>query len=196
MKKFWNLYIDDFLLDKVVNQWIWVKMTRKYIWIFRILLAKTHVSPSDELTYTTKNFKRFLGDCLIERNWSSATYNCYRKCLRCYCEFLKKEWYLTENPIDSIKERLTPKQLPKTLSKAQLKELLDNLPNAYDDTLFYGKRNITIVYTFLHTGLRLSELTELKIAHLQIHDGYIKVVKWKWGKDRTILTCPLVVPRL
>lgn len=186
MKTFWNIYIDDFLLEKVVSQWIWVKMVHKYSCIFKLFLASPRLSPSDLSTYTTKNFKRFLWDCLINREWSSSTYNCYKKCLRCYCEFLKSEWLLAENPIDDIKDRIAPKQLPKTLSSSQLNELFENLPVAFDESTFHWKRNTTIVYTYLHTGLRLSELTQLKLGHLRIYDWYLKVVKWKWGKDRTI----------
>lgn len=186
MKTFWNLYIDDFLLEKVVNQWIWTKMVRKYGGIFKPLLSAQYVDPDDLSTYTTKNFKRFLWTCLTSRNWSSSTYNCYRKCLRSYCEFLKSEWYLVENPVDSIKHRLTPKSLPKTLDRDQLSELFQNLPIAYDETTFHWQRNIAIFHTFLHTGLRLSELTSLKMTHLRIHDGYLRVINGKWSKDRTV----------
>lgn len=186
MKTIWNIYMDDFLLEKVVSQGIWTKMTRKYTTIFRPLLANPYVDPDELSTYTTKNFKRFLGDCLIRREWSSSTYNCYRKCLRCYCEFLKTEGYLTENPIDAIKERIAPKQLPKTLSSTQLNELFESLKDTFDETTFHWSRNAAIVYTFVHTGLRLSELTSLKLTHLRLHDGYLKVVKWKWNKDRTV----------
>jgi len=48
---------------------------------------------------------------------------------------------------------------------------------AFDAATFHGLRNITMVYCYLHTGLRLSELTSLKIENLLLLDGYLKVVK-------------------
>ena len=186
MKKFWNLYIDDFMLEKEISQWIWERMIEKYHTVFNLFITSEHTITSDLSTYTSQNFKRFLWENLIKKNWASATYNSYRKYLRCYCEFLKTEWYLIENPFDKIKKRKTPVQLPKTLTKNEVKELLDNLDNAFDNSTFIWKRNKTIVYTYLYSGLRLSELLNLKLEHLQIYDWYIKVVKWKWGKDRIV----------
>ena len=43
-----------------------------------------------------------------------------------------------------------------------------------------------MVRTYLHTGLRLSELLSLQLCHLQIYDGYLKVVKGKGSKDRIV----------
>jgi len=186
MKKFWNLYIDDFMLEKRVNQWIWVKMTIQYQTIFNLFTQSTQVIATDLSTYTTQNFKRFLGENLTEKNWSSSTYNSYRKYLRCYCEFLKVEWYLSENPLDNIQKRKVAIQLPKTLTKSETQELLRKLPEIFDIKTYIWKRNETIVYTYLYTGLRLSELLNLQLNHLQIHEWYIKVLKWKWNKDRVI----------
>lgn len=186
MKKFWNLYIDDFLLEKEINQWIGARMVEKYNTVFQLFLYNKHVIPSDLTTYSSSNFKRFLWESLIEKNWSSETYNNYRRYLRCYCEFLKTEGYLAENPFDRIKKRKTPKQLPKTLTKSEVEELLGCLNTAFDVDSFTGMRNQAIVYTYLYTGLRLSELMNLKLVHLQIHDGYLKVFKWKGDKDRVI----------
>lgn len=186
MKKFWNLYIDDFMLEKEVSQWIWIRMIEQYHIVFRLFIASTHIIASDLSTYTTQNFKRFLWDNLIERNWSSSTYNSYRKYLRCYCEFLKNEWYLDENPFERIVKRKVAQQLPKTLTKGETHELINTLPKAFDISTFIGKRNQTIVFTYLYTGIRLSELLNLKVKHLELEEGYLKIFKWKWNKDRIV----------
>jgi len=186
MKKFWNFYIDDFLVEKKVNQWVWENMIRIYTVIFKLFTNSNQVNTTDLTTYTHQNFKRFLGHYFIERNWSSSNYNSYRKYLRCYCEYLKNEWHLNENPFDKIQKRKVDIQLPKTLTRKEVQELLDKLPKIFDLSTFIGKRNETIVYTYLYTGLRLSELLNLKLNDLQIHEWYIKVIKWKWSKDRII----------
>ncbi|WP_428737436.1 hypothetical protein [Sulfurimonas sp.] len=66
-------------------------MLRIYITTFKLLTTSKDVDPNDLSTYTPQNFKKFLGHYLLERNWTSANYNNYRKYLRCYCEFLKTE---------------------------------------------------------------------------------------------------------
>ena len=76
-------------------------------------------------------------------------------------------------------KRKEPQRLPKALTSEQLEELLDALPKAFNRSTFTGLRNITIVYSFLHTGLRLSELLNLKIEDVKLIDGFLKVVKGK-----------------
>lgn len=186
MKKFWNIYIDDFLLEKSVNQWISDRMVEIYTTTFRMVDSSPYVDLSDLNTYTIQNFKKLLWECFLERKWSSKTYNHHRVYIRCYCEYLKNEWYLNENPIDKILKRKEPKTLPKTLSGEQIKELLDSLSNTFDTSTFLWVRNKTMVYTYLYTWMRLSELTNLKFENLKIHDWLIKVVKWKRDKERLI----------
>jgi len=186
MKKFNSFYIDEFLLEKFINQWISKKMLKTYYTVFRQLLLDTNIIASDLSTYTARNFKKFLWENLIKRNWTSATYNSYRKCFKCYCNYLVTEEYLEENPINKIIKRKEPSQLPKTLTKNQVDELLSSLETAFDKDTFTWYRNIIIVHTYLHTGLRLSELTNLKVNNLKLYDWYLQVVKWKWSKDRIV----------
>lgn len=176
----------DFLLEKEVSQWIWKKIIKSYQSTFNLLVNSNFLIATDLSTYTTQNFKRFLWENLVSRKWESATYNSYRKSLKCYCEYLKNEWYLDENPFDKIQKRKVAIQLPKTLTKKETQELINKLPKIFDTKTYIWKRNETIVYTYLYTGLRLSELLNLNIEHLQIHEWYIKVIKWKWSKDRII----------
>ena len=154
-------------------------MLRNYYTVFRMLIEDDNVIASDLSTYTPRAFKRFFRDNLLKRNWSSVTYNTYRKCLRAYCNYLVMEEYLESNPIDKVAKRREPKKLAKALTRQQVDELIDALDVAFDRDTFLGLRNITIVHTYLHTGLRLSELTNLRMEDLRIADGYLKVVNGK-----------------
>jgi integrase/recombinase XerD len=53
-----------------------------------------------------------------------------------------------------------------TLTKRQLKLLLD----APDVTTFIGLRDLALMLTFAHTGIRLSELTSLRVQDVSF-DG-------------------------
>jgi len=186
MKKFWNIYIDEFLIEKSVNQWVSDRMIEIYFTVFKLVNSSEYINLSDLTTYTTPNYKRFLWESFLARNWASKTYNHYRKYIRCYCEYLKNEWYINENPIDKILKRKEPKTLPKTLSRDQVKELLDSLPKTFNVNSFLWLRNKTMVYTYLYTWMRLSELTNLKLENLKIYDWFIQVIRWKGDKDRLI----------
>ena len=89
------------------------------------------------------------------------------------------EELLDENPFSKIAKRKEPQQLPRALTSAQVSELLHTLTDIFDKQTFTGLRNITMVHSYLHTGLRLSELTSLKCSDLKLTDGYLKVVKGK-----------------
>lgn len=186
MKKYNCVFIDDFLLEKYINQWIWEKMLNQYYQVFNLLFTCKYILTTDLSTYTTTNFKRFLWDNFILRKWSSTTYNHYRKCLKCYCKYLYNEWYIGENPFDKILKRKQAQQLPKTLTKEQLNELLLSLESTFKKDTYVWYRNIVIVYTYLYTWLRLSELINLSYNDLNLVDWYIRVRKWKWDKERLV----------
>lgn len=186
MKTYNIIYIDDFLIEKFVSQWIWDRMLEEYQTTFNLLIQDKNILPSDLSTYTTKNFKRFLWDNLLKKKWSNSTYNSYRKNLNSYCKYLLDEELIEVNPFDKIPKRKEPKQLPKTLTDKQTEELIKQLPKIFDKKTYPWYRNIVITYTFLLTWLRLSELTNLKIKDINIIESYIKVIKWKWNKQRII----------
>lgn len=171
-------------------------MLRIYTVVFKLFTHCEEVDSTDLATYTSRNFKNFLWKYLIERNWASSNYNSYRKYLRCYCEFLKTEWHLEENPFDKIQKRKVAIQLPKTLAKSEIQELLIKMPKIFNLKTYVWVRNETIVYTYLYTGLRLSELTNLKLKDVQIHEWYMKVIQWKWNKDRVIPLSHQLIKRL
>lgn len=58
----------------------------------------------------------------------------------------------------------------------------------YDGNKFLDIRNKTILITFFDTGIRLSELLNLKPE--DIKDGYIIIVNGKGGKDRVVPRSP------
>lgn len=187
MKKFNNYLIDDFLIEKYINQWIWERTLEEYYQSFKLLysLDNKYVLPSDLTTYTTNNFKRLLADNLVLKKWSSSTYNHYRKTYKSFCNFLVNESYILENPFDKIQKRKEAKLLPKTLTTDQIKELISYISSIPYDT-YVNVRNKTIVYTYLFTWLRLSELINLTFDYIDLYEWFIRVKKWKWEKERIV----------
>ena len=69
------------------------------------------------------------------------------------------------------------KKMPYCLSSLQLERLF----NYYSD-----KRNKLIIYLFISTGIRLSELANIKKEDINLKEKYIKVI-CKGGKERNVL---------
>ena len=101
--------------------------------------------------------------------------------LRSFFSYLVFEDYRTTNPLDLIESPKIGRKLPDTLSI----EEIDSLINAIDLSKPEGQRNKAILETLYSCGLRVSELTNLKISDLFFEEGFIKVTG-KGDKQRFV----------
>ncbi|TXE19594.1 tyrosine recombinase XerD [Psychroserpens burtonensis] len=106
--------------------------------------------------------------------------------LRSFFNYLVFEDYRKTNPLDQIESPKTGRKLPDTLSIDDI----DNLINAIDLTKEYngvriGERNRALLEILYSCGLRVSELTNLKISDLFFDEGFIKVTG-KGDKQRFV----------
>lgn len=99
--------------------------------------------------------------------------------LRNFFEYLIFEDYRDQNPTELIETPKTGRKLPDTLSFSEINELI----NAIDLSLPQGERNRTIIETIYSCGLRVSELTHLKLSDLFFDEGFIRVLG-KGNKER------------
>ncbi len=168
-----------------------------YRWVLTILEENPFVDLSDHSTYTELNFKKLLQFCLVERKWTSYAYNRFLKCARKYCEYLKDAGLIHENPLGRAKLRPLPKTLPKSFDRDQVSLLLYALNRIYPASGdFVSERNRAVIYAYLYTGLRLYELINLKIEHLDPAWEHLRVVDGKGGKDRLVPVVSKLYPVL
>ncbi|MDD2487135.1 MAG: tyrosine-type recombinase/integrase [Candidatus Gracilibacteria bacterium] len=184
--KYDNFFIDSFLIEKQVNEGLSLNTMKAYKTVFNTFILNDFVKINDSETYTDYNFKRFLGESLTRYNWTSWTYNRYKKCLKCYCDFLIREGYLKENPLLKIKTRKIAQTLPKFYNQKQVDLIMYTINRLYSGNDFISVRNRTIIYFYFYTGLRLHELIDLKLTDLNFEESCLKVVKGKGSKDRFI----------
>jgi integrase/recombinase XerC len=95
-------------------------------------------------------------------------------------DFLNQRFNFTHNPTLGIKPPKDKKQLPQTLSIDQTMKLV-----AINDTTFLGIRDHAIIELFYSSGLRLSELINLKIQDINFEDGTV-IIFGKGGKSRIV----------
>ncbi len=101
--------------------------------------------------------------------------------LRGFFNYLIFEEYRLTNPLELIESPKTGRKLPDTLSV----EEIDSLINAIDLSHPQGERNRAILETLYGCGLRVSELTTLKISDLFFEEGFIRVTG-KGDKQRFV----------
>ncbi|TCI94959.1 site-specific tyrosine recombinase XerD [Tenacibaculum sp. M341] len=92
--------------------------------------------------------------------------------LRSFFDYLVFEDYREDNPLDLIEAPKTGRTLPDTLSN----EEIDTIIRAIELSHPQGERNRTIIETIYGCGLRVSELTNLKLSDLFFDEGYIRVI--------------------
>ena len=106
--------------------------------------------------------------------------------LRSFFDYLIFENYLNSNPLERIEAPKIGRKLPDTLSVSEI----DLIVSAIDLSESNGERNRAIIETLYSCGLRVSELTALKISDLFFEEGFIKVTG-KGDKQRFVPIGPL-----
>ena len=101
--------------------------------------------------------------------------------LRSFFSYLVFEDYRKDNPLELIESPKIGRKLPDTLSE----EEIDQIIQAIDLSKPEGERNRAMLETLYSCGLRVSELTNLKLSDLFFDEGFIKVTG-KGDKQRFV----------
>lgn len=121
--------------------------------------------------------RRFLAD-LKAKNFQKITVARKISSLRSFFKFLCREGYLKTNPTLTLRTPKREKRLPKILGIEEVTQLLERIPKD-----FLGLRDRAILETLYSSGLRVSELTQLDIPHVDFIGGVVKV-SGKGKKER------------
>lgn len=127
---------------------------------------------------------------LLEQGLSKRSVNRKLAALRTFFKWLRKDGKLEENPMTRIQGPKGEKRLPVFVKEA---ELDPQKVNALFSSDFEGLRNSLIVELFYQTGMRLSELIDLKDA--AVTQQYIKVLG-KRNKERLIPIAPELLQKI
>lgn len=117
---------------------------------------------------------------LSELNASITTYNHYITVLRSFYKFLLKEKYTLSFHIDDLEYKKRKRSYPNVLKLSEIQQLIHTLDNG-----IYDQRNKTIILILYCSGLRVSELVELKLSQINFKEGYIRCFG-KGSKEKVI----------
>ncbi|MCH6198451.1 tyrosine-type recombinase/integrase [Aquiflexum sp. LQ15W] len=119
---------------------------------------------------------------LVDQGLSSTSVNRKIATLRSFYKFLMRSGEITKDPTYKLRALKTPKRLPEFVQEDAIDKVLDELQFEPD---FDGQRD-KIVMEFLYlTGVRLSELLELKWKDIDLAGEAVKVLG-KRKKERII----------
>jgi len=101
--------------------------------------------------------------------------------IRSFFRFLKAEKAVDTDPTELLESPRIPETLPDVLSV----EEIDSMTAAIDPALNEATRNHAIIETLYGSGLRVSELTDLRIPHINFDERYM-LVQGKGSKQRLV----------
>lgn len=101
--------------------------------------------------------------------------------VRSFCKFLRIERIMEIDPIELIEGPRPERKLPDVLTVNEIERLITSIDMSRKE----GVRNKAMLEVLYSCGLRVSELTSLKISRVDLIDGLIRVVG-KGNKERVI----------
>ena len=119
---------------------------------------------------------------LLENNLKSTSVNRKISSLKSYYKFLLVSNYVETNPTLKLISPKSSKRLPVFVEKDNMDSLFDK--DFFEDS-YEGKRDKLIIALFYFTGMRLSELINIKISDIDKVNSQIKVIG-KRNKERLI----------
>ncbi len=108
--------------------------------------------------------------------------------IRAFFKFLRIEGYITTDPTALIEFPYLGRTLPDVLSV----EEIDAMIAAIDYDKKEALRNEAIIETLYGSGLRVSELTGLRISRLYLEEGYMRI-EGKGNKQRLVPLSPRAI---
>lgn len=111
--------------------------------------------------------------------------------VRSFYHFLIVDGYRDDDPTELLESPVLGEHLPEVLSTAEV----DELEASIDLSKWEGHRNRAIIEVLFSCGLRVSELTGLKLSDLFLDDGFIRV-NGKGSKERLVPISPRAVKEL
>ncbi|MEO6884351.1 MAG: tyrosine recombinase XerC [Bacteroidia bacterium] len=146
---------------------------------FQLFLEK--INSTNIIKADFSSIRLWMAELMQEKN-SSRTVNRKLTVLKSFYKFLFREKIIEINPTLKVIAPKTSKKLPVFVEEKKMTILLDNV--LFTDN-FEGIRNKLIIELFYATGIRLSELVNLKEKDIDLFSGNLKVLG-KRNKERIL----------
>ena len=177
------MYIDNFQeyisVEKRFSKNTEISYLQDLNQFFKFLSSEFNISNITEINF---HLVRHWITSLLENGLEASSVNRKISTLKTYFRFLEREGYVKENPMFKIISPKAKKRLPIFLEEEKINNLLDDIKF---ESGFKGQRDKLIIELFYLTGMRLSELINIKIKDLNFNNFEVKVIG-KRKKERII----------
>ncbi|WP_035567502.1 site-specific tyrosine recombinase XerD [Hymenobacter sp. IS2118] len=142
-----------------------------------LLMGKVHAGPTQVTTVLLREFLATLQGLGLSATSQARTLSG----LKAFYSFLIMEDLLKLDPTDTLEAPKTGRHLPDTLSYPEIETLLAAIDLSTDD----GLRARALLEVLYSSGLRVSELCDLRLSNMYAEQGFVKVVG-KGNKERLV----------
>lgn len=142
-----------------------------------LLAKKTEKNPAE---LTLKNLQQFVKH-ITELGMTASSQARIISGLRAFYNYCLLEEITDKNPTALLEAPKLKRALPDTLSFEEIEKMIDQIDLSAPE----GGRNKAILEIMYSCGLRVTEVTELKLSHLYLDLGFIRVTG-KGNKERLI----------
>ncbi len=143
---------------------------------------------------TANDFRDYLF-IIMKRGQARSYVRLQFSALRTFYQFLAARKGLRHNPVREVQLPKIDKKLPLVLTRQQVEELLAAPARVAKNRaapVWMPRRDVAIMELFYSSGLRLSELTALDVADVDLYTESVRV----FGKGRKERICPVGLPAL
>lgn len=135
----------------------------------------------DLAAISEEDIKRFI-HYLTTKKRTSSTIARKISSLKSFFYFLNKEGIVSKNPLEEIGAPKIKRKLPTVLTISEMERLFNTLEYKKDKEGIRARAMFELLYA---TGIRISELLNLKISDLNLEEGFIRVIG-KRDKERIV----------
>jgi len=178
----WNLYIKNFEGYLKIEKSLSPNSIDAYLHDVELLMNYLKIEnktndPNEIKLIDLENFIAYLHDLdLSDRSQARIISG-----LKAFYKFLILEAFIKEDPTVLLEGPKLSKKLPDTLSFDEIEQLIGALDLSKDENV----RNKAVLETLYSSGLRVSELINLKISHVYFDIEFIRVIG-KGNKERLV----------
>ncbi|MBP6048226.1 MAG: site-specific tyrosine recombinase XerD [Chitinophagales bacterium] len=178
----WNLYIKNFEGYLKIEKSLSPNSIDAYLHDVELLMNYLKIEnktndPNEIKLNDLENFIAYLHDLdLSDRSQARIISG-----LKAFYKFLMLEAFIKEDPTVLLEGPKLSKKLPDTLSFDEIEQLIGALDLSKDENV----RNKAMLETLYSSGLRVSELINLKISHVYFDIEFIRVIG-KGNKERLV----------
>jgi integrase/recombinase XerD len=138
---------------------------------------KLEVGPSQLLLEHLRGFLKWLNDL----GMSSHSQARIISGIKSFYKYLLIENIVESSPAELLDAPKLSRHLPDTLSLNEIEIIMESIDHSTSE----GLRNRAIIETLYSCGLRVSELTELKLSHVYEDASFVKIIG-KGNKERIV----------